>query len=373
MVGAVQALVGHHQLHQLAELEIAINADVLERGVGRVERHVGRHELEPRLVGIAAAVRLVQVGAVGVAAAVVGLRILPGVVGELVVVPHGDKGEALVQRLQTRVGAVLFIQVAVVGQGIGVLGLARSGLGRAVRQGERAVAAFHCARLKIFAHGLVDVVAQVNDEVELLGGDRRHRTPVVHAPVLAGHVGKLQLRHIGGGGRRGLEAADIGAGVAGDELVEIDGAGRQATDLVAHGVVVLAEQRQVHVHHRGAGQHGVRTECSVVVGCGDQQADGAVLARRCGGHVVGAGRHGASPQQDAVGARVARGHALRELPGARDQRRAGVADYHRVIAAAAAGQARTGRHRRRNKTAPLQKPPSVHVRSASTTVLKNKG
>jgi hypothetical protein len=64
----------------------------------------------------------VQVRAVGVEGTVVGLRILPRIVGEFVVVPDGDEGEALVQRLQARIGAVLFVQVAVVGQRVGVLG-----------------------------------------------------------------------------------------------------------------------------------------------------------------------------------------------------------------------------------------------------------
>jgi hypothetical protein len=51
VIGA-EALVGHHQMHQLAELQVAVDADGGD-ALARVQREadVGRHVLEPGLVG----------------------------------------------------------------------------------------------------------------------------------------------------------------------------------------------------------------------------------------------------------------------------------------------------------------------------------
>ena len=202
MVRAVQAQVGHQQGGQGAEAERAIDLDVVERRVVAVEADVGRHEFEPGLVGAAPA-RRVGGGVVGCG---VDLPVLPAVVGEFVVVPDGDHGKARVQRLQARIAAVVAVQAAVVSQRGGVDG-AIGALG-AVGQAERRVRAFHGAGLEAGFHGFVDVVAQVHDEVQVLGQQFVEAGPVVHAPVLTGDEGELQLRHRGVLGGRGARAAN---------------------------------------------------------------------------------------------------------------------------------------------------------------------
>ncbi|PMQ05702.1 hypothetical protein JaAD80_28430 [Janthinobacterium sp. AD80] len=359
MVGAVQALVRHHQLHQLAELEIAVDLDILERRRGAIKRDVGRHVFEPRLVGAAAAVRLVQVAAVKRHDAFIGGRVLPGIVREFMVIPDGDEGKPLVHGLQARVGAVFLVQVAVIGHRGRVFRAGRAALERAFRQDQAVVAAFHGAALERFAHGFINVVAQVDDEIErFIGGDVRQRAPVVDAPVLARQVGELQLRHVGRGGRRRLEAAHVRAHVAGDELVEIHLARLQARHLVAQGVVEIGLQRQLGVDDGGAGQGRVAAQRGRVVGGADDEAYGNLfLAGHGGRDGVETGWHDARPQHGAVGARVARGHALREFPvAAAGQGHAMVA----VIGAAAGGEANGG-HGDGNETAQFQKLPSIHV------------
>ena len=359
MVGAVQALVRHHQLHQFAELEIAIDLDVLERGRGAIERDVGRHVFEPGLVGAAAAGRLVQIAAVKRHDAFVGGRILPGVVREFMVIPDGDEGKALVHGLQARIGAVFLVQVAVIGHGGRVFRAGRAALERAVRQFQLVVAAFHGPALEALAHRFIDVVAQVDDEIEVfIGRDVRQRAPVVDAPVLARQVGELQLRHVASGGGRRLEAAHVRAHVAGDELVKIHLARLQARHLVAQGIVEIGFQGQFRVDDGRAGQDRVAAQGGRIVGGADDQAHGHVgLAGHGGRDGVETGGHDARPQHGAVGARVARGHALREFPvAARGQRHAGIA----VVGAAAGGQA-DGGHGDGNEAAQFQKLPSVHL------------
>jgi hypothetical protein len=57
------------------------------------------------------------------------------------------------------------------------------------------VAALHQPGLEVGAHGLVDVVAQVQEEVQvgLVGHQVLVAGPVVDAPVLAGDEGEAQL------------------------------------------------------------------------------------------------------------------------------------------------------------------------------------
>ena len=359
MVGAVQALVRHHQLHQFAELEIAVNLDILERCRGGIEGDVGRHVFEPGLVGAAPARRLVQIAAVGGHDAFIGGRVLPGVVRELMVIPDGDEGEALVHCLQTRIGAVFLVQVAVVGHRGGVLGARAAALERAIGQFQLVVAAFHGTALESLAHRFIDVIAQVDDEIErFIGGDVRQRAPVVDAPVLARQVGELQLRHVGRGGGRRLEAAHVRAHVAGDELVKIHLARLQARHLVAQGIVEIGFQRQLGVDDGRAGQGRVAAQGGRIIGGADDQAHGHVrLAGNGGRDGVETGGHDARPQHGAVGARITRGHALREFPvAARGQRHARIA----VIGAAAGGEADSG-HRHRDKATQFQKLPPVHL------------
>ena len=359
MVGAVQALVRHHQLHQFAELEIAVDLDVLERCRAGIKRDVGRHVFEPRLVGAAAAGRLVQVAAIRRHDAFVGGGVLPGVVREFVIIPDGDEGKALVHGLQARIGAVFLVQVAVIGHGGGVFRAGGAVLERAIGQLQLVVAAFHGAALEGFAHRFIDVIAQVDDEIErFIGGDVRQRAPVIDAPVLARQVGELQLRHVAACCRRRLEAAHVGAHVAGDELVKIHLARLQARHLVAQGIVEIGFQRQFRIDDGRAGQGCVAAQGGRIVGRTDDQTHGHV---RLAGHGrrngVETGGHDARPQHGAVGARISRSHALRKFPvAARGQRHARIA----VIGAAAGGEADSG-HGDGNKTAQFQKLPPVHL------------
>ncbi|MNP94660.1 hypothetical protein D3C85_72010 [compost metagenome] len=359
MVGAVQALVRHHQLHQFTKLEIAVDLDVLERGRGAIERDVGRHVFEPRLVGATAAGRLVQIAAVGGHDAFVGGGVLPGVVREFMVVPDGDEGKALVHGLQARIGAVFLVQVAVIGHGGRVFRAGRAAFESAVGQFQLVVAAFHGATLERFAHSFIDVVAQMDDEIEaFIGGDVRQRAPVVDAPVLARQVGELQLRHVGRGGRRRLEAAHVRAHVAGDELVKIHLARLQARHLVAQGIVEIGFQWQFRIDDGRARQGRVAAQGGRIVAGADDQAHGHVgLAGNGRRDGIETGGHDARPQHGAVGARVARRHALREFPvAARSERHARIA----VIGAAAGGQAGGG-HGDGNEAAQFQKLPPVHL------------
>ncbi|OEZ68707.1 hypothetical protein JAB2_17650 [Janthinobacterium sp. HH100] len=359
MVGAVQALVRHHQLHQFAELEIAVDLDVLERCRGGIERDVGRHVFEPCLVGAAAAGRLVQIAAIKRHDAFVGGGILPGVVREFMVVPDGDEGKALVHGLQARIGAVFLVQVAVIGHRGRVFRAGGAAFIRAVGQFQLVVAAFHGTALEGLAHRFIDVIAQVDDEIErFVGGDVRQRAPMVDAPVLARQVGELQLRHVAGRGGRRLEAAHVGAHVAGDELIKIHLARLQARHLVAQRIVEIGFQGQLGVDDGRAGQGRIAAQGGRIVAGADDQAHGHVrLAGHGGRDGVETGWHDARPQHGAVGARVARGHALREFPvAARGQRHARIA----VIGAAAGGKA-DGGHGNRNKAAQFQKLPPVHL------------
>ena len=296
VVVAVQTLVGHHQVGEVAELEVAVDAQVGVGRVGAVERHVAkvdRHVFQPGLAGRAAArgFLLVFVG--------VGLVVLPAVVAELMVVPGGDQGELGMQRLQPRIAAVGAVERAVVGQRGGVDG-AVGQLG-AVGQADARVRRLGRAGLEGRTHGFVDVVAQVHDEVQVgLGGQQVHRGPVVHAPVLAGEPGEAQLRHGRARSRRGLAGADCAEVVAGHEAV-VQRRGRgQARDLGAHGEVVGG----------AGGERYVGQQCVKPRALGHLQphrhiADGTVCA------------HATAPEHQARLARVAAGHALRELVAAR--------------------------------------------------------
>ena len=96
-------------------------------------------------------------------AVVVGFGVHPAVVREFVVIPNGDHGKAFVHGLQAGIGAIFFVQIAIVGKGGGVL--AATGKRSAVGEHQRIVAAFDTATLKIFAHSLVNVIAQMNKKV----------------------------------------------------------------------------------------------------------------------------------------------------------------------------------------------------------------
>jgi hypothetical protein len=85
-----------------------------------------------------------------------------------VIVPGGHEGKALVHRLQARVAAVLLVEVAVVGQGVGVLAARAAVLEDAIGQHQRVMARLHRPGLEGFAHGLVDVVAEMDDQVGVL-------------------------------------------------------------------------------------------------------------------------------------------------------------------------------------------------------------
>ncbi len=123
-------------MYERAELEVAPDANVEKTGGVRVEWNIGRHVLEPRLRGGAAAI---------------GLR--PGAVGAA--------------------------EIAIVGQG-GRVG--RRALLCAVGELERCVRAIDRAAR---TDGPLDLIAQVNDEVDVLFRERLDRRPVVGVPILA--------------------------------------------------------------------------------------------------------------------------------------------------------------------------------------------
>src|SRR5690606_16437295 len=130
-----------------------------------------------------------------------------------------------VQRLQVRVGVVVGVPHAVVGEGDDLVG---GGL-RAHRPAAVAVLA---------GAVLVDVVAQVQPGVEVAAG-REVAVGRGVAWVVAGggHQAEARLGQGGDGGGGGAGARDAGVGAAGGEAEPGVGGGPQAADVGLHGVV----------------------------------------------------------------------------------------------------------------------------------------
>jgi len=295
-----RAVVGHEQVEVLAEAEVAVEAGVGEQrvaveGEGAVAGLAVERDglvLEEGLLGVAASLGVAldphPVGVVD--------RVLPAVVDELVVVPDDDEGELLVHPLQDRVGPVGLPQLAVVRQRPGrvvdaVTGAELLGAGLV---GEGDVTPRARLELRV-SSGLVDVVAEVDDEVDVVVGlveqlDQR----VVVAPdvVLAGQHGEADRRvHVGL--CRGLEAPDRRGLVAAPEAVVVAGRALQLGDLDPDAVVGVG----------GGGELALRQL--------DQAGELGVGAHLEGhGHVAAGGDRRARPQDDRGRARVTRDDRL---------------------------------------------------------------
>ena len=308
VVGPVAAQVGHDQVHVLAEHEVAVDLDVARERRGRVVLEVlllevDRHVLEPGLVGEAA-----PLGAPLVLATVeVGGVVLVGVVRELVVVPDADHRHGLVHPAQRRVRAVDAVELAVVREARGRVVLLVGALVEDERAGLVGEAG-HPARGLLEARvagGLVDVVAEVEEEVELLGQQAGVAVVVAAVEVLAREDGEAQLG-VGVGGRGGAGAADradVAAVLAAvDEAVVVGGRRLEAADLGLDAAVV----------HRPGGHQDVR-RAVVEVDQGRELGVAGQLERDLGVVLAEVGVLEAGPDDDAVRPRVAGDDRLGEV------------------------------------------------------------
>jgi hypothetical protein len=206
------------------------------------------------------------------------------VVVHLVVVPGDEPGEGGVGGLEVGIGLVLRVAVAVV--------LERDDL----RTGVRAHVA---ARDRVFVRAvLVDVVAEVDDEVEILARHVPVGRVVAVLVLLAG--GEREVQRVRRTGRSGLRPAHRADLAAGTEAVEVLGAGPQAIELDVDAVAPLGSGLVLAAAH---------------------DAPEAVVERDLPVHVHIAVRHAAAaqrggrepgPQHRAVRRRIAGGHAERE-------------------------------------------------------------
>ena len=132
------------------------------------------------------------------------------VVAEFVIVPDHDHGKPLVQTLQIRIGPITAIQMPV------VLEIGRHGLAR--RQGcQLAGAAF----LKAGVHGLVDIVAQVHDIIDVFLGQACQGVVVAKAVVLTGDIAQPQALDVLVGAGQRLEAPRAAGHAAMDEPIVV--------------------------------------------------------------------------------------------------------------------------------------------------------
>lgn len=293
VIVAVVAVVDHEHLDVPPEAQAAVDADVV--GIGRrlVEDDVGRLVLEPGAVGglalrgrLLVPLLLVEVGRV----------VLPGVVRELVVVPDVDERVELVGPPEPFVAAVLPVDRAVVGESErGAARFRRVAERKPVGQLDRAVPA-HGLEVGIPV-GLVDVVAEVHDEVEVVGVALHECAPrVVPAAdeVLARREGEAHRDVLSGLGR-GLRPPDRGRDAESDEAVPVGGVGREADRLDPHRVVAVGVGRGLAP--------------------GDDLGERLVERDLVGDAVPGRGSLDPRPEDHALRRGVARGDALREDPG----------------------------------------------------------
>jgi hypothetical protein len=272
LVIAVLAPVEQHHLRQIPEGRVAVDAQRV--GGGRIGPD--RHVLPPHLVGGGAArgpVARVDAAVLGVLASVV--------VVDLVVVPDGHERRAGVQGPQVRVGLVEAVAVPVPGQVPGLVQLVG-------------------ARAAVAPAALVDVVAQADDQIELLGG----HVPLDHVPAarvaLAGREADADGVHLRVVARQRAGAADLAGEVPDPEAVPV-GRGRvEAVDVDVHAVAVLP---------RRGGQAGLEQLAEALVR--GQLPDHVHVIGGRGGD-VGRLDHEPRPQDDAVVQRVARRDAQAE-------------------------------------------------------------
>ena len=278
LVGAVAALIHDDHVDRPAELEATV--DPLARG-GEVRHGLVEGPVRGRLALLREALDG-RKAAVGACAAGV-------VVLHLVVVPEGDHGKLLVHLPEVRVGAVQLVLVAVVlerhRRPVDATGIA------AGRDAADVVVA-HAGPVRLGVVGLVvDVVAEVDDEVHVEAGQHLVRVVVAVREVLAGEEREgHRLLRVGGQG--GAEAAHDGVLRLRREAVEVLLVGLEAGD--------LRLDRAVHRLARAdtLGRHEL---LEVLVG-GHLEGDGRLLVK-----VVQA-----RPQRDPAGGRVARDDAVGE-------------------------------------------------------------
>ena len=189
LLGAEGAQVQQGQVGELAEAQPAVG--------GARDRRADRHPLEVGLLGGRLAVRPGALGALGVVVRAAG----PGVVGELVVVPDRDDRRLVVQGLQIRVGLVLAVPGAVVGERDDLVG------GR-VRADDRAAGRVLAGLV------LVDVVAEVQPGVQVATG----REMAVRGEVAAPPSWRRRPRRSAGRTRRRPPPGAVRVRAAGESV-----------------------------------------------------------------------------------------------------------------------------------------------------------
>jgi hypothetical protein len=221
LVGAVLPCVEYVDPGQPAEVEPAVDT---QRARPRPQVGADRHVLVVRLVRR----RALPSELLGRLPRGTGVVDLIGQVGVvvlgLVVVPHNHPRERGVRRAQRRVPPVLGVPAPVVVQ-----------CGQLVqpRRGWRDVAAVRKAAVWVV---LVDVVAEVEDHIEVLLGEAPVRGPVAVLEVLAAHHAEAQPTRVGEW-RRGRPGTPDGAQRAADpEPVEVLPARLQPAYIHVHGV-----------------------------------------------------------------------------------------------------------------------------------------
>ena len=306
VVGAEAAEIGHHQLEVLPEDEAppellvrvqlgALGGDHVHPGVAARRPLVDGHVLEEGLLGVAAAlVVLLVLGAVEI-----GGGRPPAIVRVLVVVPGGDDRPAGMDLLEQRIAPVGAVEVAVVAHAPRreVPTPEVDGLGRLA---ERDCPGAH--RDSVRSGGLVDVVPDGEEEVELVGLEGEHLLVAVPEPahvVLA--VGDREPdRHVGG--RLGGGPGPAGGGVVARrplheaEPVVVGAPGREPLHPDLDAAVVGSGGGEVVLLHHQLEEVGLGR---------DLQPQREV-------HRGAPDVHHPGPKDDRVLLRIARGHALGE-------------------------------------------------------------
>jgi hypothetical protein len=258
------------------------------------------------------------------------------VVLDLVVVPGGRPGEDPVDLLQVGVGLVERVLEPVAGERAALLAQGAGDLDLAIAAGGGDAA-------------FVDVVAQVDDEVDVLLGHPPVRRVETVLPRLAGRERERELGHrparrrLGPPGRAGVPARD--------EAVVVDAAGLQAVYVHVHGVRQLGE--------RGNGARGDDVREALV---GRQlplhlhalRPDAAVLRERLGRQP--------RPEGHTARVRLARGDAERERV-ARQRR-----SRDREVAANLAVQRGAGERAGPGQESAPVDPPAAQLRKGRTWI-----
>ena len=261
---AVLAGVEHMEAQQLAVGQPVVDPHGIGAAQARQAVHQGRcaqgHVFIKSLVGRSAAQQ--EVGGIFLALAT---RV---VVFDLVVVPGDDPGAQGVGGLQGGVAAVQGVAVAVVGQVAGVAQRVAAGQGGGGHTG---------------AGVFVDVVAQENDGVGLLGAQVAPGGVVAVFPALAGRKGKPKALHLCAGRCQGAGAACGAGGVAQGEAVEVPAVAGQAGQLHMYAVAQLGQGGGLAAAHRAAEMF--------VVGQFPAQGHGAMGRGQSGGCEAGPEHH----------------------------------------------------------------------------------